>query len=166
MKTNTLHTIKNTGFTVPKGYFDTLENEILCDIKLKSLATKSGHELPDAYFDTLENNIINTINSKKEVKVIKLVTWEKIASASLVAASVLLMFHLFFNTNKPITIDAIETASLEQYILNEDLDSNEFASLFTDEELSEIHLINDGFNSQTLENYLIDNLEIEDIITK
>lgn len=166
MKTNPLHNIKNSGFKVPDDYFNTLENEILCDLKLKSLVPKSGYKTSDTYFDALENNIINAVNTQKEVKVIKLFTWKKAAYATGIAASFLLMINLFFNTNKAVTIDTIETASLENYILNEDMGTKEFASLFTNEDLSEVHFINDGYNSQTLENYVFDNLEIEDIITK
>src|SRR5688572_14013121 len=116
MKINRIHNIKNTGFKVPENYFSALENNILCDLKLKALATKSGYKTPDNYFDTLENNIINLANTQKEVKVIKLFTWKKAAFATGIAASFLLMINLFFNTNKTITIDTIETASLENYI--------------------------------------------------
>ena len=166
MKKNTLHTIKNTGFKVPENYFDTLENEIMCDLKLKSLATKSGFKTPETYFDTLESTIFKTINTQKEVKVINLFTWQKVAFATGIAASFILMFNLFFNTNKTVTIDTIEIASIENYILNETMGINEFASLFTIEDLKDVRLINDGFSSQTIENYVYDNIEIEDIITK
>ncbi|MFD0989607.1 hypothetical protein ACFQ1R_05830 [Mariniflexile jejuense] len=166
MSTNKLQNIKKTGFKVPKDYFESLEDSILSDLKLKELSPKSGYTTPDNYFNTLEDNIINTINQTKEVKVVKLITWRKAAYATAVAASLILMINVFFNNTKNITIDTIETASIENYIIDEDVEANEFASLFTKEDLQDVQLITDGYNSETLENFVFDNLEIEDIITK
>ena len=166
MNTNKLHNIKDTGFKVPKDYFGSLEDVILTDLKLKEKAPDSGYKVPDNYFDALENKITNALLPEKEVKVIKLFTWRKAAYVSSVAASLILMFNIFFNNTNKVTIENIETASIENYILNEDLESSEIASLFTDEDLSDVQLINDGYSSETLENYIFDNLEIEDIIIK
>ena len=166
MNTNKLHNIKDTGFKVPKDYFGSLEDVILTDLKLKEKAPESGYKVPDNYFDALENKITNAIVLEKEVKVIKLFTWRKAAYVSAVAASLILMFNVFFNNTNNVTIENIETASIENYILNEELETSEIASLFTDEDLSDVQLINDGYSSETLENYIFDNLEIEDIIIK
>ena len=166
MNTNKLHNIKDTGFKVPKDYFGSLEDAILTDLKLKEKAPESGYKVPDNYFDSLEHKITNALVPEKEVKVIKLFTWRKAAYVSAVAASLILMFNVFFNNTNNVTIDNIETASIENYILNEDLETSEIASLFTDDDLSDVQLINDGYSSETLENYIFDNLEIEDIIIK
>jgi cell division protein FtsL len=166
MNTNKLHNIKNTGFKVPKDYFGSLEDAILTDLKLKEMAPETGYKVPENYFESLEHKITNAIVPEKEVKVIKLFTWRKAAYVSAVAASLILMFNIFFNNTNNVTIENIETASIENYILNEDLESSEIASLFTDEDLSDVQLINDGYSSETLENYIFDNLEIEDIIIK
>jgi len=166
MNTNKLHNIKNTGFKVPKDYFGSLEDAILTDLKLKEMAPETGYKVPENYFESLEHKITNAIVPEKEVKVIKLFTWRKAAYVSAVAASLILMFNIFFNNTNNVNIENIETASIENYILNEDLESSEIASLFTDEDLSDVQLINDGYSSETLENYIFDNLEIEDIIIK
>lgn len=166
MNTNKLHNIKETGFKVPKDYFGSLEDVILTDLKLKEIAPESGYKVPANYFDSLEHKITNAIIPEKEVKVIKLFTWGKAAYISAVAASLILMFNIFFNNTNHVTIENIETASIENYILNEGLESIEIASLFTDEDLSDVQLINDGYSSETLENYIFDNLEIEDIFIK
>ena len=161
----TLHNIKNTGFNIPEDYFTSLEDIILSNAKLREVAPTSGHKVPDDYFDSIEDNIINLVQ-QKETKVVKLITWHKIAYVGAVAASIVLMFNIFFNNGKDVSINTIETASIENYILDEDLEINEFASLFTEEELSNIRLINDGYNQQKLENYLFENLEIDDIVIK
>lgn len=162
----TLHTIKNSGFKTPEDYFATLEDTILSHSKLKEISSGSEYKIPENYFDSIEDKIINAVQQKEETKVIKLFTWRRITYASSIAASIILMISIFFNNTKNITLDNIETASIENYILNEDLETNEFSYLFSKEDLSNIRLINDGYNSQNLENYVFDNLEIDDIITK
>ncbi|MBP0903312.1 hypothetical protein ACFSKN_00290 [Mariniflexile gromovii] len=166
MSTNKLHNIKETGFKVPKDYFASLEDTILSEVKLQEMVPKSGYKVPDNYFDSLEDNILNTVKTQQETKVIKLFTWKKAVYATAVAASLMLLINIFFNKTENITIDTLETASIENYILNEDLEPTEFASLFTQEDLLDVQLINEGYSSETLENYVFDNLEIEDIITK
>lgn len=164
MKTNKLHTIKNTGFKVPESYFSSLEDAVCSDLMLNEIAPNSGYKVPDNYFGSIEDKITAAIKPQNEVKVIKLFTPKKIWYASAVAASILLMLTIFMDKN--ITVDSIETASIENYIINEDLDLNEFASLFSEDELTNVKLISDGYNSQMLEDYVFNNLEIEDIITK
>ena len=162
-----LHNIDNTGFKTPKDYFETLEDSILSNAKLREIASESSYKVPNGYFDSLEDKIMAVVNQQPETKVIKFISWRKITYIGTVAASIVLIINLFFKNNpEKITIDAIETASIESYILNEDLETNEFASLFSKEELSDIRLINDGYSSQTLENYVFENFEIDDIITK
>ncbi|WP_445734755.1 hypothetical protein [Mariniflexile sp.] len=167
MKTNKLHTIENTGFKVPDDYFNTLEDRILSNLKLQEMAPKSGYKVPDHYFESLENRMsAAAIKPENEVKVITLFTRKKILYASAIAASIILMLNIFMDQTKNITADSIETASIENYIIDENLDLYEFASLFSEDELSHVELISDGYNSKNLENYVFDNLEIEDIITK
>lgn len=167
MNKNKLHIIKNTGFKVPKDYFASLEDSIISELKLKAFTTESGFKTPNNYFESLEDKIVNTVVTQHtEVKVIKLITWRKASYVAAVAASVVLIFNVFFNNTKNVTIDSIETASLENYFINEDIGSAEFASLFTKEDLSDVRLITDGYSSENLENFVFDNLDIEDIITK
>lgn len=167
MNTNKLHNIKETGFKVPKDYFESLEDIVLSEVKLQETISESGYKVPDHYFNSLEDKIINAVQPQKDTKVIKLFTWRKASYAAAIAASFILTINIFFN-KKPehITIETIEIASIENYIIDEDLETAEFASLFTQEDLMDVQLIHDGYSSETLENYVFDNLEIEDIITK
>jgi len=75
------------------------------------------------------------------------------------------MFSVIFNNSKNLNIKNIETASIENYILTEGLETSDVASLFTDEDLSEISSIKTHLNPETLEDYVLDHLEIEDLIT-
>ncbi len=167
MKKNKIHNnIKNTRFKVPQDYFASLEDTILSEVKLKERLSDPGYKTPDNYFDSLEDKIMNAVQPQKEVKVVKLFTWRKVSYVAAIAACFILMINIFFNNTKDVTIENIETASIENYILNEDLETDEFASLFTKEDLSEVRLITDDYSSETLDNFIFDNLDIEDIITK
>lgn len=166
MNTNKLHKIKDTGFKVPEDYFDSLEDSILNELKLTKFEKASGYKTPENYFESLEEKITSTIKHDKDGKVIKLFTWRKATYVAAAAASLILLINVYFNQTKSITIDTIETASIEDYIINEDLETYEIASLFTEEDLSDVQLIHDSFSSETLESYIFDNVEIEDIILK
>ncbi|WP_372756613.1 hypothetical protein [Mariniflexile sp.] len=167
MSTNKLHNIKDTGFKVPKDYFASIEDTILSEIKLQESVSKTGYKVPENYFSTLEDKIIKAVEPKKDTKVIKLITWRKASYIAAVAASLILFINIFVNnTKETITIETVDTASIENYFIDEDLEATEFASLFTDEDLMDVKLIHDGYSSEIIENYVFDNLEIEDIITK
>lgn len=166
MKTNKLHTIKKTGFKIPEDYLASLEHTILSEIKLQESIPNSGFKVPNNYFDSLDNKLMNAILQQEDTKVIKLFTWRKVVYAVAVAASLFLTINLFFNKPTPVSLADLETASLENYFINEDLEMAEFTSLFTKEDLQNVQLITDGYSSEHLEKFLFENLEIEDIITK
>jgi len=49
-------------FTVPPGYFDESEQQIISAIKLDELKSDKGFTVPENYFDELSNNIQSRIN--------------------------------------------------------------------------------------------------------
>ena len=163
MKKRHLENIKETGFKVPQNYFEEFEDSLITELKLKETCADSGFKVPTDYFKTVENDILKTVKETKKPKVIKLRTWQKLSYATAVAASLIIMFSILFN-NSTVDINKIETASIETYILNEEFDTNEMATLFKDVDLSAISLSNNNINSETLENYLLDNLEIEELL--
>ncbi|MGZ0017789.1 hypothetical protein [Yeosuana sp. AK3] len=164
MKHTSLNNINKTGFKVPKDYFENFEDLLLSELKLKEASTNHGFKVPENYFENLETQILNTVH-KKQPKVIHFIAWRKIAYAAAAAAILLMMFNVIFTNNKNLNIENIETASIENYILTEGLETSDVASLFTDEDLSEISSIKTHLNPETLENYVLDYLEIEDLIT-
>tara|TARA_R110000868_G_scaffold144150_2_gene362950 strand:+ start:21133 stop:21633 length:501 start_codon:yes stop_codon:yes gene_type:complete len=165
MEKQRIEPIKNNGFKVPDNYFNAFEQNMLSEIKLKEKINTSGFNVPKGYFESLDQTIHNLVVEKRQGKAINLFSWKKIAYATSIAASLILMFNVFFTKKEVLTLDSVETASIENYILNEDLETNEFASLFSKEDLANVSLINDGYSSQNLENYVFDNLEIDDITT-
>lgn len=114
------------------------------------------------YFKTLESKIMDSI--EEESKVINLFTWKHLSYISGIAASVIIAINIFL-TNENLSIDDIETASLEDYIETE-IESNEL-TYFLDEETISLNNFSEVDLSETaLENYLLNDTNIEDFITE
>ncbi|MDO5969715.1 hypothetical protein Q4Q35_07835 [Flavivirga aquimarina] len=165
MKQNKLHNIKETGFKVPDGYFNQLEDVILSDIKLKKMSSDSGFKLPKDYFDTLEDTIINKVSAKKSTKVIPLFKKRTLIYISSVAAAVLLLFNLSI-FEKELTFDSLDIETVENYIIDENIGSYEIAALLPEEDLLEENFIEYNVETETVETYILNNLDIEDIIVE
>tara|TARA_R110002096_G_scaffold236447_3_gene427018 strand:- start:8909 stop:9406 length:498 start_codon:yes stop_codon:yes gene_type:complete len=163
MQTNKLHNIKETGFKVPKDYFDTLEDTVLDNIKLKEQSSEPGFKTPDNYFETLEDTILSKVSEKESPKVISIFSRRNLIYASSIAAAVLLLLNLSIFENESGWED-IEAETVENYIINENMGSYEIASLLIDEELNEDNLTDIEFSDDALENYFLDHTTVEDLI--
>lgn len=160
-----LKNIKSTGFKTPKGYFDTLEDDIMSSIilddTLKSKTT--GQTIPEGYFDTVENNVFDKLaNSQNETKVISLFSRKNMVFVSSVAA-VLIIFLLVISPTTP-SFDTLEIETVENYISEEDFSHEDIAALLSDEELEDVINSEISFNEDSLEDYILDNTTIEDLL--
>lgn len=164
MKKNNLKNME-TGFKVPKDYFENFEDRLLSEIKLREMSSHSGFKLPADYFESFDNKVLDAVKTHNKTKVISLLSIRKIAYTTAVAASLILIYTISFNKNERLNINNIETVSIENYILTEGLETSDIASLFSDEDLSEITSVNSNLSSETLENYVLENLDIDDLIT-
>ncbi len=167
MKLN-LNNIKNTGFKTPDNYFNTVEDNIMNAIKQEnSLKTniETGFITPDNYFNTIEDVIINKIDIENKPKVISLFSKRNLIYVSSVAAAILLYFNLSF-FDKDISLDTLDFKTVENYILDQGIDSYEIAALLTEDEVSKINfgILDNAFNTEFLEDYLLENIEIENIL--
>lgn len=166
MKNKNLKHIKSTGFKIPKDYFENFEGRLFEKIDTKEVipVTKTGFKTPEDYFENLEDRIILENRSKeKEAKVISLFNKKTILYASSIAAAVLLLFNLSI-FDKGVTVDDLDTATVENYILDEDISSYELASLFSEELPTEDHLIDYDLDEEHLEDYLLNNADIENLM--
>ena len=163
-----LNNIKNTGFKVPKDYFQNLEDTIMDTIKLDEALQNegnSGFKAPDGYFDSLEDVILTKIKDDKKPKVVSLFNKQTLMYISGVAAAVLIMFNVFWNSSDT-TIDTIDAELVENYIIDQGINTYEIASLLTDDsEVNlDIELFDETFNDDSLEDYLFENVNLEDFI--
>jgi len=162
MKLKDLKDIQNSGFKVPKDYFENFENSIMSHASLNEKVSDSGFNVPKGYFDTVEENILNSISQKEPVKVISLINRKSIIYISSIAAALILMFNLM-ERKSGVDIDSIETSSIESYLSNEDFDSGELAALFNDTEFLEDSFNTISFSEEAMDDYVNDNLELNDL---
>lgn len=159
--------IKNTGFETPKNYFDSVEDAVFSSLqseKLKNSTSDPGYSIPEGYFDSLEDEVLSKID-KPETKVISLNTRKLLYTATSIAAILVLYFTLFSKTERN-TLDSLDTEVVEAYILEQEIDSYELASLLTDEDIDTINgdIFKEEFNTDQLEEYILENIELESII--
>ena len=160
MKQNYLHNIKETGFKTPPKYFESLEDQIMSQIKLTEVE-ESGFKMPINYLDSIEDRVINTITKKDPTKVISLFSKQYIIYISGIAATILLLLNLsIFDKN----VWDLEAETVENYMINEAISSYEIASLLEEEDLIEENFINHNFSDENIENYVLDNIDIEELI--
>ena len=146
----------DSGFSVPEGYLDGIEDDFTLKLKEDTLPKDSSFEVPNNYFDTLETKILDKTSPNKKGKVISLKrNLLKLIPVS-IAASLLLFFSLqFFNTqtpkNTPINIDELSSTEIENWL---DDETNIELTFTFDEDFDDIELAFSGVD--------IDNNAIED----
>lgn len=164
MKRYNLKNIKQSGFKTPKGYFENLEDKLL-NLSNTPLEFKdTGFKVPDYYFETVENSILTNVSNQKETKVIQLFNKKTIIAGLSIAASIALLFNLSI-FEKQITYDSLDTETLEAFVLNQDLESSDIANLFANEDFNKT-LITEFVSDNTLENYLLNTENVEDLLSE
>ncbi|OEK07601.1 hypothetical protein A8C32_17545 [Flavivirga aquatica] len=166
MNNNNLHNIKSTGFTTSNDYFESFDEKMLSKLKNENYfdsIKNTGFKVSENYFDTLEDAIISKVSNEREPKVIQIFSKRNLVYISSMAAAILLLFNLAIFDDKP-TFDSLDIETVENYIMNQNINSFEIASLLTDEELSEENFIQNQLEEKTIEDYILNNIEIEDLI--
>jgi len=167
MKDNNLHNIKSTGFKTPENYFESFNEKLLAKLKDEdklSTISSTGFKVPNDYFKTVDDKVLSSLANNDEPKVISLFSWKKVAFTTAVAASLILMFNIAFNPQEKLTFESLETASIENYLAEEDFISYELADLLTQEELNSEVFANTDISEDSLEDYLLENVNIEDLL--
>ncbi|MFB9052916.1 hypothetical protein ACFFVB_07465 [Formosa undariae] len=163
MKLKDLHNNNNSGFKIPKDYFSNLEESILNEAKLDAKVPSHGFVVPDHYFDNLEDTIYKKATSKStsKVRTLHVQPWVYVAS---IAACVMLMFTLTFSEKQSNSISSINNESLESFILDEDLNTSEMATLITDSVLFGREILNNAISDATIDNYIEREIDLEDLL--
>ncbi|MDC8003617.1 hypothetical protein POV27_06110 [Aureisphaera galaxeae] len=152
------------GFKVPEGYFDKMEDSLFDALELEKLPKETGFDVPKGYFDTLEDEILQKIKEEEqETKVVPLYRRKVFWYSASIAATVALLATLFFGSdgNGAMLPPDPTLAEIEAY-LNEDIasfDSYELAQVLTDEDLDALEMENEILSDESLEEYLLDNID-------
>lgn len=162
MKRKDLKDIQDSGFKVPKDYFENFEDSILSHTSLKEKVSDSGFNVPQDYFDFVEEEIFSKVSQNDSSKVISLLNKKAVLYVTSMAAALILMFNLI-DRKSEVDINSIETASIERYLSDEDFGSDELAVLFDDTEFLDDSFNSISFSEEAMEDYVIDNLELDDL---
>ncbi|NNK82608.1 MAG: hypothetical protein HKO92_05765 [Flavobacteriaceae bacterium] len=157
--------IKTTGFKTPKGYFDTLEDQVMSTINLKETLhiDAPGFKIPKGYFDTLEDSVLSNLSDSTENKnVINLFSRKTVYYALSIAATILILIMVVLPSNP--TFDSLKLETVENFIYEESFSSEEIAALLSEEELESLSLTETIYTEESLEDYILDYTSIEDLI--
>ena len=158
-----------SGFKVPSGYFDNLE-DYLCDkvfneekqLDKIALPKKAGFKVPEAYFDHLEDALVAK-TTHKQPRLIKINFGKTFYYAAAVAAIFVGLYTTVFTlgNKQSASWDDVELSAIEQYIDDGyiDLSDTEFSNM----------IIKDGYiveesdfatmSSEAVFEYLDENIE-------
>ena len=159
MKNEKLHNIKSTGYKTPDDYFESFDEKIFSKLNIESpldSIKETGFKVPDNYFESFTDAILD----KKESKVIQLFSKTNLIYISSIAAAILLLFNLSIFDNKP-TFGNLDIETVESFIEDENISSYEIAALLTEEQIEENIIIDYSFSEDNIEEYLLDNADIE-----
>lgn len=168
MKNTNLKNIKSSGFKTPTKYFNSVDDAISAKLKQdKTVAIPdlTGFEVPADYFETVESKIWSSVNQENTSKTIQLFTWKKVAYLSGIAASLILALSILFNESDTVTFGNIDTASIENYLLNQDINAYDIAPYISTEEINSENFVDTKINAADIEDYLLQNSDVERLIT-
>ena len=162
LKISTSNFDKELPFKTPKNYFETIEDKVITTVK--SNEQENNFSIPENYFETIEDRVFEKINQEPKVINIKtkfVRTFLPIAAA----ASLLLFLTLKLSDNKSPQdhLANLESSEIENWINNGDLELNSFeiASVYEDENFDDLEL--NQLNDDKLVEYLND-IDIESLI--
>ncbi|MCB0462852.1 MAG: hypothetical protein R2816_11820 [Flavobacteriaceae bacterium] len=158
---------KQSGFKVPEGYFNHLEDTVFDKLNSKSkldTIKNPGFKVPKDYFLTVEDNVVNTIKQKeKEIKVVSLFNKKNLLYYSGIAAVLVLMFTIF-KPDSELSFDSLETELVESYISTYNINSSDLATLWNETDLNDVAFSDYEFLDESVEDYILENSTLEDLI--
>ncbi len=155
------------GFNLPNDYFEEFENRLFNKINSEILPKDDGFTVPEGYFKTLDEKIsTNIANVSSQPKVISIVSRKTLLYAVSIAACAVFIFSLINLNNEEITMNDIDFTSIESYIVegNIEITNNDLISLLTEDDLNELTIEESLIPEELIEEYLLDNIEDTSIL--
>ncbi|WP_340076886.1 hypothetical protein [Leptobacterium sp. I13] len=153
---------KNTGFILPKGYFEEFEDRLFHKLNEQQPEplNKNGLQVPDGYFEHFEGRLFEKL--EKETKVIKLNPYKKYYYAvASIAATILLVVSLNVLLNRnSLSMESLTSTEIENYIDHTSIDAYDIAQLYSDVNLEDIQLITEPLADEELIDYLASDIEL------
>ncbi|MBJ7881815.1 hypothetical protein [Gelidibacter salicanalis] len=169
MKKSKLHNITEPGFKTPNAYFDNFDGRLLKKLAVQQEMSEMdgpGYKVPEHYFANFDAKLAQRLKEIEQPKVRSFVSWRNVAYMSGVAAVLVLMLTVFMKSEDTLSINQVETASIENYLNNENLNIYDIASFLTAEDITVDDFVANTFTDESLETYLLNNASIEDLINE
>lgn len=169
MKKSKLYTIKEPGFKTPDAYFDNFDDRLFKKLTVQREMSKmngTGYKVPEHYFINFDVKLEHRLKEVQQPKVSMLTPWRSAAYMSAAAAVLVVMFTVFMKSDDNLSIHQVETASIENYLNNENMTPYDIASFLNAEDIILEDFVANIFTDESLENYLLTNASIEDLITE
>jgi len=156
---------KKNGFSVPKNYFNTIEEVIHAKLAEERSKNKSGFDLPNTYFKEFEESLLAKVLSPSLANKAKVISFKerilKIIPIT-VAASVLIFIGLnsfVFDKNAELTLDTLSEDEIEYWLNSSDLYLNDISIVLAENILEENDFYFSTIGDETIEEYIfsIDN---------
>lgn len=153
---------KESGFSLPKNYFESLDEQIDLILAEENLSNENSFSTPDNYFNALEDKIISRVTSKeKETKVISFRDRMLKVIPSAIAASIALFISInYFNTfNTEISFDNLAQSEIETWFLesSSNLTTEDIASFIPMDEIVVNNFAYTDIDDEVIEDYIISN---------
>lgn len=148
------------GFKVPSNYFDEFEEKLFNAIENQSLPKETGFTVPEGYFDSFSVSIPSNTLEVSETKVVPLYKRPSVLVAASIAACIAIVFSVINFGTTTSSIDAIDYASLENYIEtgNIDIETYELEAMLDQEVIEDLSNSMVTFSDENLEDYLLNNI--------
>lgn len=163
---NELKHIKNTGHTIPDGYFNAIEDHVMNQLHIESKFDKNqnaGFKVPDVYFDSFEDRLFDTINTtQKQPKVITLKR-SKFYYVPGVAASIVLLISIFM-PKQDVSFETLDQDLVDSYVEEHYLNTEDFAALLSESEIDAYTNTKNNLSDDHLEDYFFENSSLEDLL--
>ena len=167
MKDNFKHKAsKKSGFTVPKGYFDSFDEELDAKIRANSFPKSPGFNTPEGYFDNFE---ITIEKPKPKGKLIEFSFSKfKYAAAAAVVVGFLSTFYLLIPSNGSYDklYNNISQQEIDSWFDQNDIEisSIDMVAVYSDDLSEATDLLESNFNEQNITSYLQESSETEIVI--
>lgn len=157
---------KDEGFGIPENYFENLEEKLRDRAALDELMpAKEGYEVPERYFNNFETELRKKLSRDQgRVRYLNLAKKGLAIAASFLG--VIFLSTLFFNRNGDFSFDQVETADIEWLMEQGALEVPEIFLMEQAESinLNDISMNTDPINTQALEDYLLDEIDVYEVL--
>ena len=143
-----------TGFTIPEGYFNSIENVFFSNSIEKCLPKKDGFNTPENYFNKLDNKILAKLRNSKKGKLIKIKMLQLVPIAATIAIFLFIGINFVYTENSELSSDEI-TNWFETNINT--ISYDDITAFYGDANFDDIELLEHIINEDIIKTYIIAN---------